>query len=305
MVKFYHIKIAKSIAILGDILAFFYRGNMKRDIIEYKAKYFSFIECRTDRQAPNSEDEIHAHHDGAEIYEFLEGDLYFAADGERIEIGRGDIVIITDGVLHRPVIKKECTYHRRRIPIMNRFFLDHAEGGIELKRRLDERRAFKLTGDNVTRGECSRLISEIGMHLERGDTYSLFRAENALITLLTRALDTNTESASAQQKSKRGGIVRLIRYIDESITEELSYKSLAAMLHTSEKSLYKLFKREAGFTLSRYVRERRITRAKSLLNSGASPYDAAIGSGFRDYSTFYRAFKTSVGITPSEYRDRR
>lgn len=275
---------------------------MKRDIIEYKAKYFSFIECRTDRQAPNSEDEIHAHHDGAEIYEFLEGDLYFAADGERIEIERGDIVIITDGVLHRPVIKKECTYHRRRIPITIRFFLDHGEGGIELKRRLDERHAFKLTSDNVTRGECSQLISEIGAHLERGDTYSLFRAENALISLLIKALDTKAEVPLSASNGSGERIGALLRYIDESITEELSYKSLAAILHTSEKSLYKLFKRETGFTLSRYVRERRITRAKSLLNSGASPYDAAISSGFQDYSTFYRVFKASVGMTPTEYK---
>ena len=305
MIKSYHIKNAKSIAKKGDIIAFFYRGIMESMKTEYNAKHFSYIESRTLCQAPNSEDEIHAHHDGAEIYEFLEGELYFAADGERMEIDRGDIVIITDGVLHRPVIKKKCTYHRRRIPIMNRFFSDHGEGGIELKRRLDERRAFKLTGDNVTRGECSRLISEIGAHLERGDSYSLFRADNALITLLIRALDTRSESSPSAHKGNRKGIGALIRYIDENISEELSYRRLADLLHISEKSLYKLFKSETGFTLSRYVRERRIIVAKSLLNSGASPYEAAVGSGFQDYSTFYRAFKTSVGITPSEYRDRR
>ena len=275
---------------------------MKRETIEYKARHFSFIECRTDRQAPNSEDEIHAHHDGAEIYEFLEGDLYFAADGKRIEIECGDIVIITDGVLHRPVIKKECTYHRRRIPIMIRFFLDHGEGGIELKRRLDERRAFKLTGDNVTRGECSQLISEIGAHLERGDTYSLFRAENALISLLIKALDTKAEAPLSAGNGSGERIGALLRYIDESISDDLSYKKLATLIHTSEKSLYKLFKSKTGFPLSRYIRERKIIIAKSLLNSGRSPYEAAVGSGFQDYSTFYRVFKASVGMTPTEYK---
>ena len=272
---------------------------------EYKAKHFSYIECLTCRQAPNPEDEIHAHHDGAEIYEFIEGDLYFAADGERIEVERGDIVIITDGVLHRPVIKKECTYHRRRIPIMNRFFFEHAEGGMEIKKRLDERRAFKISNNNDARGECSGLISEIKTLLKSGDTYSLFRAEMALISLLIKALDTKSDTLPSAHKGNRERIGALIRYIDENISGELSYKRLADFLHTSEKSLYKLFKEETGFTLSRYIRERRIIIAKAFLNSGISPFEAGENSGFRDYSTFYRAFKASVGITPSEYLNRR
>ncbi len=278
---------------------------MDQKRIEYKAKHFSFIECLSHCQTPNSEDEIHAHHDGAEIYEFLEGDIYFAADGERIEIERGDIVIITDGVLHRPVIKKECTYHRRRIPIMNRFFLDHAEGGMEIKKRLDGRHAFKIGRNNVARGECSHLISEIKSLLAGGDTYSLFRAEMALITLLIKALDTKSDTVPSARKSNRERIGSLIRYIDENISEELSYKRLAVFLRTSEKSLYKLFKSETGFTLSKYIKERRIIIARSLLNSGNSPFEAGEKAGFRDYSTFYRSFKASIGITPSEYLNRR
>ncbi|MBR2431692.1 MAG: AraC family transcriptional regulator, partial [Clostridia bacterium] len=47
--------------------------------------------------------------------------------------------------------------------------------------------------------------------------------------------------------------------------------------------------------------ERRIIIAKSHLNSGASPKHAAEAAGFSDYSTFYRDFKSSVGMTPTEY----
>jgi AraC-like DNA-binding protein len=247
---------------------------MEKQRTEYKAKHFSFIECLSYCQAPNSEDEIHAHYDGAEIYEFLEGELYFAADGERIDIDRGDIVIITDGVLHRPVIKKECTYHRRRIPIMNRFFLDHGEGGMEIKKRLDGRHAFKISGNNVARGGCSRLISEIRSLLASGDTYSLFRAEMALISLLIKALDTKSDATPSVRGGNRERIVALLRYIDENIGEELSYRKLAVFLHASEKSLYKLLKSETGFTLSRYIKKRRIIIARSLLNSGSSPLEA-------------------------------
>ncbi len=269
--------------------------------IEYKSRYFSYIERLTAPQKPNSEDEIHAHHDGAEIYEFLVGDLYFSADGERMEIEAGDIVILTDGVLHRPIVKTECTYHRRRVSIANRFFIEHSEGGMELKKRLDERRAFKISKENDARSECSLLLDEIKELLSHSDTYSAFCATNTLITLLIKALDTKVDTSPSPRKSGREKASALIRYIDENIKEELSYKKLADMLHISPKNLYKLFKRETGFTLSRYIKERRIIIAKSLLNSGSSPFEAAEKTGFCDYSTFYRAFRASVGVSPSAY----
>lgn len=79
---------------------------MKNNYIEYRSNNFTFIECLSLRQSPNAEDEIHAHHDDLEIYEFVSGELYFSADGNRIDIQPGDIVIITNGLLHRPIIKK-------------------------------------------------------------------------------------------------------------------------------------------------------------------------------------------------------
>lgn len=271
------------------------------DRIEYKSNYFSYIERLTAPQRPNSESEIHAHHDGAEIYEFLEGDLYFSADGERMEVGAGDIVILTDGVLHRPIVKTECTYHRRRVSITNRFFMELTEGGMELKKRLNDRRVFKISKENEAASECSLLLDKIKKQLSHGETYAVFCATNALITLLIKALDTKADTSPSPRKGSREKASTLIRYIDENIKGELSYKKLADMLHISPKNLYKLFKRETGFTLSRYIKERRIIIAKSLLNSGSSPFEAAEKTGFCDYSTFYRAFRASVGVSPSAY----
>lgn len=269
--------------------------------IEYKAKYFSYIERETSPQRPNSEDEIHAHHDGAEIYEFLAGDLYFSADGERMEVAAGDIVILTDGVLHRPIVKTECTYHRRRVSVSNRFFMELTEGGMELKKRLSDRRVFKISAQNDAARECSLLLDKIKKHLSYGDTYAVFCATNALVTLLVRALDTKVDACSSPKRGSGERARTLIRYIDEHIGKDLSYKKLAAQLHTSQKNLYKLFKSETGFTLSRYIRERRMIVARSLLNAGHSPLEVAEKTGFSDYSTFYRAFRASVGTSPAEY----
>ena len=274
---------------------------MKSDRIEYRSQYFTFIERLTPRQAPNAEDEIHAHHDDLEIYEFVHGELYFAADGNRIDIDSGDIIIITNGVLHRPIIKKESLYHRRRILVKNDFFISASRGAAYLKQKLGDERVIKLKKGTPACSECSELILKIKALCGRGDDYSIFCAETALTALFIRALDECCSSPAPTQRATNADVRAIIEYIDENIGSRLDYKTLAELVHKSKKNLYKIFKEETGFTLSKYIRERRVIVAKSLLNSGSSPRLAAEAAGFSDYSTFYRSFISSVGMSPIEY----
>ena len=274
---------------------------MNNDCIEYKTQNFTFIECLTAKPTPNAEDEIHAHHDDLEIYEFVSGELYFAADGNRIDIASGDIIIITNGVLHRPIIKKESFYHRRRILVNNMFFISEKKGIAYLKQKLGDGRLIRLKSGTAECSECSELILKIRELCEKGDDYSVFCAETALTTLFIRALEGCDNSYATRQRATNGDVPLILEYIDENISAKLDYKTLAKLVHKSEKNLYKLFKSETGFTLSSYVRERRIIIAKSLLNSGVSPKITAEAVGFSDYSTFYRAFIKSVGMSPIKY----
>ena len=274
---------------------------MKNNYVEYKSQYFTYVECLTTRQMPNAEDEIHAHHDDLEIYEFARGELYFAADGNRIDIESGDIVIITNGVLHRPIIKKESLYHRRRILVKNGFFISASRGAAYLKQKLVEGRVIKLNSGTPVCSECSELISKIKSLCECGDDYSVFCAETALTSLFIRALEECCSSPTPTQRATNAEVRAIVEYIDNNIGSRLDYTTLAELVHKSEKNLYKIFKEETGFTLSKYIRERRVIIAKSLLNSGTSPRLAAEAAGFSDYSTFYRSFKSSVGMSPIEY----
>jgi len=69
----------------------------------------------------------------------------------------------------------------------------------------------------------------------------------------------------------------------------------------SEKSLYKFFKKNTGFALASFIKERRILKAQDLLISGKSAKDTAIEAGFCDYTSFYRAFLKKTGISPIKY----
>lgn len=79
--------------------------------------------------------------------------------------------------------------------------------------------------------------------------------------------------------------------------------SLAQRAGVSESYLATRFKAETGMTLSRWLRLRRIGRAKALLTRGdLSTSQVAEQVGILDVSYFIRLFKRETGLTPGEYR---
>lgn len=56
-------------------------------------------------------------------------------------------------------------------------------------------------------------------------------------------------------------------------------------------------KRATGFTAWNYILNKRVYRAMQLIHAGMSPHETATAVGFRDYTTFYKAFQ-KIGVSP-------
>lgn len=65
--------------------------------------------------------------------------------------------------------------------------------------------------------------------------------------------------------------------------------------------MLRLFAKEKGITPYGYLEMVRINRAKALLESGESPAEAALKTGFSDQSHFTNFFKKFIGLTPKQY----
>lgn len=260
-----------------------------------------YADALTQNAAPNSEYEAHVHHDDFEIYWFLDGKLSFAFEGDRIAIQPGDMLILCSNLLHRPIIQETCRYHRKRILFHKEIFARLGEGGYTLQQLLLRKQALKFQPEEIHRAGLDRLFHDIGEALAENTSYGDFTANVLLMHLLIAADKTCQWWVSGQTALQPGKVHEIIRYIDKNLTGDLSYRAIGQQFHISEKSLYKLFRQETGFSLSRYIRERRIIKAKSLLNAGSTAFDAAADAGFQDYSVFYRSFTKAIGISPAQY----
>ncbi|GAB4228127.1 MAG: AraC family transcriptional regulator [Stanieria sp.] len=90
-------------------------------------------------------------------------------------------------------------------------------------------------------------------------------------------------------------------YINQHLNREIKLIELAAIAQISPYHFLRLFKQSIGLTPHQYILQRRIEKAKYLLqHTQLSIAEVAASVGFCDQSHFTRYFKRIVGITPKQ-----
>lgn len=96
---------------------------------------------------------------------------------------------------------------------------------------------------------------------------------------------------------------QICKYIAFNIHNEISREDVAAAVHMNPDYVSRLFKKEMGMSLNSYMVNKRISLAKQLLAYTDIPVGDISGSlGYSSFSHFTKIFRSSEGVTPSEYR---
>ena len=96
---------------------------------------------------------------------------------------------------------------------------------------------------------------------------------------------------------------RLAEFIEEHLASDLTLQPLAEQTKLSPVYLIQAFKAAVGLAPHQYVLQRRLERAKALLQStDLSLAEVALRSGFYSQSHLSSWFRRSVGVSPAAYR---
>ena len=124
---------------------------------------------------------------------------------------------------------------------------------------------------------------------------------------LTAWLEAPGSPATA--KSFRGGLApaalqRVQVFVEARIGQEIHVADLAARAGLSEAHFARAFKSTTGVTPRMFVEQRRVARARRLLEGKPpTPLSAiALDCGFPSQSQFTVAFRRQTGVTPGRYR---
>ncbi|MFD2331647.1 response regulator [Cohnella sp. GCM10020058] len=98
----------------------------------------------------------------------------------------------------------------------------------------------------------------------------------------------------------------IVRYVERNIAGDLSLTKLSEVFGYSPNYLSKIFRSELGKGIVEYVNEERIAKATDLLGRGEWTVQVvAKATGFNSEQYFHRIFKKAMGLTPSEFRERK
>lgn len=89
-------------------------------------------------------------------------------------------------------------------------------------------------------------------------------------------------------------------YIEEHLTEEVSFDELAKKTGISVYHFKRTFSFVAGMSLAEYIKKRRLAEANLALLAGKKVTDVAFKYGYQSIEGFSRAFRDWTGQAPSE-----
>lgn len=95
----------------------------------------------------------------------------------------------------------------------------------------------------------------------------------------------------------------VINFLEVAYMTDVSKQILEPMINRKYEYICNVFKKHSGLTISEYILQLRIQRAKVLLSkSNHSVMQIAQEVGFQDPYYFSRQFKKMTGLTPSQFR---
>lgn len=121
------------------------------------------------------------------------------------------------------------------------------------------------------------------------------------LSLIVHA-DATAERRTLSPRAQRQ-LRQLQELLDSGTADDWSLPAIATHVGSNPTSLQQLFRREQGYTIFEYQRQRRLHRARAALSQrGVSVEEAAAIAGYSSAANFATAFKRLFGITPRAAR---
>lgn len=146
------------------------------------------------------------------------------------------------------------------------------------------------------------LTARPGFSDRRGDRATFTRH---LLKILADHLEGTASDALSTADYHERVVSQIRDYICTNLADDLRVERLAAMVRYSPAHLGVLFRRHTGGSVHRFVMDRRLDKARDMLDAGRRPVrKVAKEVGFLDPLYFSKAYHRRFGLCPSAERER-
>lgn len=229
--------------------------------------------------------------------------LFF--EKETVELSLGDIVFIQPGRSFQ--IRGGLSDEREKSSIViqfkERYWSDVISKTAELNYIYEANREKDLIVLKSPKATWQGLYSVVFM------LYTEFTEENVCQRAAVEALFITSmvhmnrtvyfqKLRTRQKKDNEMLINDMTYYITEHYAEKISLDDLSSAFNVSKSKITHLFKEKHNMSFYQVVLQRRLIHAKNSILSGMNISEVAFQCGFTEYTSFYKAFRKTFGMSP-------
>ena len=230
-------------------------------------------------------------HNSYELLYFVSGDATHIIEDRKYKLKRGDLILIPPMKHHFIRIDSQADYERYNI------LFDATSLGENSSRMLSRDIEVINFSDNAIVDGIFDKLDYYYSNLSREDF-------SVVISLLLKELFYNINIEKKYDSPEKFSVTNpLVSSALKIINDELytieSVSEIAKRLFVTESYLFRIFKKELLRSPKRYISEKRLLAAQSMIRLGERPTAVFERCGFRDYTSFYRSYVRFFGQAPS------
>lgn len=240
-----------------------------------------------------------------ECFEFVyvkEGTCIYTIEGKEFVVSSGDIIFTCPNEIHLFSFPQKCMFERHFLHVYPNYVKNFQTVADELLLRSHEHKNL-IPAYLVEQYNLDKYFTDLRYYHDISALETYMIAHSCITGLMAKICNIlRTTEINCDSSFQNNYINKILRYIHIHSAESISLSNIADDVHITPVYVSKLFKKETGMTLKSYINMYRIVKAKNFMLAGYRIIDLPDKCGFKDYSTFYRAFLKYSGISPEEFK---